>query len=86
MLKNHLTLIGNNFEFDKTQKTYNAKLFQFLLIIRNPASKCFDDVPTEHKTNSSFQLYGQVYDADRQCEFIFGKEYGKCAFKEVFSL
>jgi len=42
-----------------------------------------DDLPLEHKTNATFQLYGHVYNADRQCNFIFGEGYGKCSFREV---
>ena len=46
--------------------------------IRSTASSCFDDVPAEHQTNSSFQLYGQVYDGDQQCKFTFGSIYKHC--------
>lgn len=45
-------------------------------------SYCFNDQPASSLSNSSFALYGTVYNAEKQCQYTFGTNFGKCAYYE----
>ena len=50
--------------------------------LRSKRSSCLDDEP-ETKAVCAYKLYGQVYDATRQCNFLYGPEYGECTAYKV---
>ncbi|XP_065652500.1 A disintegrin and metalloproteinase with thrombospondin motifs 6 isoform X3 [Hydra vulgaris] len=55
---------------------------QIRSFLESPSSSCLNNMPPELYTNSVFPMYGQVYNADKQCQFAFDFSYKSCSFYE----